>query len=129
VKTETRVVAVGMVFLAVLAVIYWFVSYERIGTTELSVGALAYLLLGGYLFLQSRRLGSSRPEDREDATMDDGVGAIGYFPAASVWPAALGLGVVVIAIGLVFGPWFFVVGFIVAAGAIIGYAVEAQARD
>jgi Cytochrome c oxidase subunit IV len=129
VRTETRVVAVGMVFLGVLAVIYWFVSYEDIGTTELTVGALAYLFLGGYLFIQSRRLGDSRPEDREDATFDEAVGRIGYFPAASVWPAALGLGVVVIAIGLVFGPWFFVVGFILAVGAIIGYAVEAQARD
>jgi hypothetical protein len=118
-----------MVFLAVIAAIYWFTSYEDIGTTELTVGALAYLLLGGYLFLQSRRLGDSRPEDREDATFDDAVGPIGFFPAASVWPAALGLGVVVIAIGLVFGPWFFVVGFILAVGAIIGYAVEAQARD
>jgi hypothetical protein len=128
-KTEALVVAVGMVFLGVIAMIYWFTSYEDIGTTELSVGALAYLFLGGYLFIQSRRLRNSRPEDREDATIDEAIGPIGYFPAASVWPAALGLGVVVTAIGMVFGPWFFVVGFILAVGAIVGYAVEAQARD
>jgi hypothetical protein len=127
-KTETRVVGIGVVFLAVIGAIYWFTSYEDTGTTLLSVGALAYLFLSGYLFVQTRRIRNSRPEDRDDAIPADAIGPIGYFPAASVWPVALGLGVVVIAVSLVFGPWFFVIGVILTVGAIIGYAVEAQAR-
>jgi Cytochrome c oxidase subunit IV len=127
-KTETRVVGVGVVFLATISAIYWFTSYEDTGTTLLSVGALAYLFMCGYLFIQTRRIRNRRPEDREDASMADSIGPIGFFPAASVWPIALGLGVVVIAVSLVFGPWFFVIGVVLAVGAIIGYAVEAQAR-
>ena len=127
-KAETRVAGLGVVFLAVIAAIYWFTSYEDAGTTLLTVCALAYLLLTSYLFVQGRRLGRPRPEDREDATIADASGIIGYFPAASVWPVGLALGVIVIALGLVFGPWFFVVGFILTVGAIVGYAVEAQAR-
>jgi hypothetical protein len=53
---------------------------------------------------------------------------VGFFPAASVWPAALGLGAVSIALGLVFGLWFFVIGGLLVLGAVIGYSVEAQAR-
>jgi hypothetical protein len=53
---------------------------------------------------------------------------VGFFPAASAWPAALGLGAVNLALGLVFGIWFYVVAAILVIGAIIGYAVEAQAR-
>jgi Na+-transporting methylmalonyl-CoA/oxaloacetate decarboxylase gamma subunit len=45
-----------------------------------------------------------------------------------VWPAAIGLGAVLVGLGLVFGFWFIVIGAIVLAGAVIGYAVEAQAR-
>jgi hypothetical protein len=127
-RTEAIVVGTGVVFLAVISTIYWFTSYENTGTTLLSVGALAYLFLCGYLFLQTRRIRSLRPEDQEDATTADSLGAVGFFPAASVWPVALGLGVVVVAISLVFGPWFFVIGLILTVGAIIGYAVEAQAR-
>lgn len=127
-KNEMWVTGVGSVFLGVIGAIYWLTSYEDTGTTMLAVGALAYLFLGGYLFLLTLRIRNRRPEDREDATFADAAGPIGFFPAASVWPVALGLGVVVIAISLVFGPWFFVIGLILAVGAIIGYAVEAQAR-
>jgi hypothetical protein len=127
-KTETLVVASSMVFLGVIGAVYWLTSYESTGTTLLLVGALAYLLMGGYLFVLGRRLQGPRPEDRKDATPADATGAVGYFPAASVWPAALGLGVVLIAISLVFGPWFSVLGGIVTLGAVIGYAVEAEAR-
>jgi Cytochrome c oxidase subunit IV len=127
-RTEMRVTGVGFVFLGIIGAVYWFTSYEDTGTTMLAVGALAYLFLGGYLFLLTRRIGNRRPEDREDATFSDAAGPVGFFPAASVWPVALGLGVVVIAISMVFGPWFFVIGFILTVGAIIGYAVEAQAR-
>ena len=37
-------------------------------------------------------------------------------------------GAVSIALGLVFGLWFFVIGGILVLGAVIGYSVEAQAR-
>jgi hypothetical protein len=85
----------------------------------------------GYLFIQAvrwHRSGTSRPEDRKDGQAADGVGEVGYFPAATVWPAAIGLGAVLVGLGLVFGLWFIVIGAIVLAGAVIGYAVEAQAR-
>jgi hypothetical protein len=129
-RVEVRVVVFGMVFVAVLAGVYWFTSYEDAGAVLLLVGAAMYATLSGYLYLQSRRLrhGPPRPEDTEDPPRADGDVPVGYFPAASVWPAALGLGAVNLALGLVFGYWFFVIAAILVIGAIIGYSVEAEAR-
>jgi hypothetical protein len=129
-RVEVRVVLFGMVFVAVLAVVYWFTSYEDAGAVMLAVGAAMYATLSGYLYLQVRRLrkGPARPEDDEDPQAPDGDVQVGYFPVASVWPAALGAGAVNLALGLVFGYWFFLIAAILVIGAIIGYSVEAQAR-
>jgi hypothetical protein len=129
-RVETGLVLFGTAFVGLLTAIYWFSSYETAGSVLLLVGALMYFLLTGYLFLQARRLrrGTPRPEDVEDGAVAVAETRVGYFPAASVWPAALALGAVVVALGLVFGYWFFVVAAILLVGAVIGYAIEAQAR-
>jgi hypothetical protein len=89
-----------------------------------------YGLLAGYLVVQRRRSAGRRPrpEDVEEPPANQPETPVGYFPASSVWPAAIGLGAVVVALGLVFGYWFFVIAVILLLGAIVGYAVEAQAR-
>jgi hypothetical protein len=126
-KTETRLVLIGAMFVGVLAAIYWFTSYEDTGAVLLAVTSLAYAFLTTYLYLQVRRLrqGPARPEDMENGEVSGEI-EIGYFPAASVWPAAMALGAVLVALGLVFGYWFFVIAAIVLVGAVIGYATEAQ---
>jgi hypothetical protein len=40
----------------------------------------------------------------------------------------MGLGAISLAIGLAFGKWFWAIGGILLVGAIIGFAVEAEAR-
>jgi hypothetical protein len=129
-KVETRLAIFGMTFVGALALIYWFTSYEDAGTTLLALGAAMYALLAGYLSLQRRHLDDRRPrpEDVEDPPPAEPETPVGFFPAASVWPAAIGLGAVVAGLGLVFGYWFFVIAVILLLGAIVGYAVEAQAR-
>jgi hypothetical protein len=129
-RVETGLVLFGTAFVGLLTAIYWFTSYETAGSILLLVGSLMFFLLTGYLFLQARRLrrGPPRPEDTEDGTVADAETPVGYFPQASVWPPALALGAVVIALGLVFGYWFFIVAAILIVGAVIGYAIEAQAR-
>ena len=126
-KTETKVVLFAAVFVAVISTIYWFTSYEDAGTVMLGMGAVAYAMLCGYLYLQVRRLrgGPTRPEDDDDGVVVGDV-EVGFFPAASVWPVALALGVILVGLGLVFGLWFFVIAAIFIVGAVAGYAVEAQ---
>jgi hypothetical protein len=127
-RTEIRVVLFSAIFVAGIAAIYWFTSYEDAGTTMLAVAALAYAMLCAFLYIRARKLGmggGARPEDREDAPVNVEE-EIGYFPAASAWPPALAFGAVLVALGLVFGYWFFAIAAIFLVGGIIGYAVEAQ---
>ena len=115
-------------FLALTGSIYWFVSYETAGTVMLLAGLAAVGMVGVWLFVQSRKLGGPRPEDRADASPGDGAGELGTFPSSSVWPFVLGWGAVVAANALVFGVWLGVTGLIIITVGVIGYAVEASRR-
>ena len=117
-------------FLILVAIIYWFWSRESTGTALLIFSFCAYLLLAAYLYLQwRRREGHERPEDRVDATQADGAGEIGFFPAASMWPAGMGVGAVFMGVAMIYGSWYWLIGGILMFGAIIGFVVEAEAWD
>jgi len=93
-------------------------------------GFAAYGMLFGYLLLQYlRREGHPRPEDSFDATMADGEGEIAYFPSASIWPAGIALGMILGAIGAVWGLWYLIIGGIIFFGAVIGWVVESDVPE
>lgn len=116
-KVEARLFLGSALFLAGLGGVYWFVSYERAGSTLLAVGVVAALLVGAWLLLRSRRTGL-RPEDRPGATHAEAAGEVGWFPTDSVWPFALGAGMTIAATGVVFGLWLTIAG-----GALVLLAV------
>lgn len=129
-KVEYRLLTGSGLFLGIVGCIYWFWSREQTGTACLVFGFFAYALMGGYFLLQwRRRRGVPRAEDRDDATMEDGAGEIGFFPGASIWPPAMGVGAVFLAVGLVYGVWYLAIGGIFFVGALIGFVVEAEARS
>jgi hypothetical protein len=125
VRVEARVmIGVGIFFAVVLAV-YWFTSYESAGTVMLFFTIILGLLPGSYFLWWSRRM-RPRPEDREDATMEEGSGAVGSFPEQSIWPLCLGAGCALCALGLVFGLWFAIMGSVLAFSAAAGYTIESR---
>ena len=129
-RIEMRLCLSAGLFLGIVCAIYWFTSNEDAGTACLLFSFAAYALMGTYLFLQwRRRKGIPRPEDKDDAEMSDGEGEVGFFPAASVWPAGIGLGAIMLAVGLIYGTWYLAIGFILVFGSIIGFVVEAEARE
>jgi hypothetical protein len=129
-KLEARLFLGASVFLTVSAIVYWFWSREQAGTVWFIFGTCACLMVSGFLYLQwHRRQGIPRPEDNEYAEQSDGAGEIGFFPAASMWPPAMGAGAVFIAVGTIYGTWYWVIGGVLMLGAIIGYLVEAEARE
>lgn len=129
-RIETRLCFGSGLFLGIVCTIYWFWSNEDTGTACLLFGFAAYALIGAYFFLQwRRRKGIPRPEDRDDAEMADGEGEIGFFPAASIWPAAIGLGAIFLGVGLIYGVWYLVIGFVFVFGGVAGFVVEAEARE
>jgi len=132
VKVEWRTILGASIFLGATGVIY--VAYknhptEAAGVVMLVFGFAAYFMLFGFLLLQYfRRRRIPRPEDRFDATHADGEGEIAYFPNASIWPAGMGLGMVVASVGLVWGLWYAIIGLTIFFGAIFGYMTESDAE-
>ncbi|HET9078863.1 MAG TPA: cytochrome c oxidase subunit 4 [Acidimicrobiales bacterium] len=132
-KVESRVILGAFIFLTCLCGVYWGAvavhghASERSGIAMLVFSFSAYFLLGSYLLLQwKRRHGVPRPEDRFDATQDDGAGVIDYFPSASIWPAGLGLGAIFFGMALVWGLWYAYIGGVLAIGSIIGWVTESD---
>lgn len=131
-KVEWRTILGASIFLGATAAIY--AAYqnnptETAGTVMLIFGFAAYGMLFAFLLLQYfRRRRIPRPEDRFDATPADGEGEVAYFPNASIWPAGMGLGMVVASVGAVWGLWYAIVGLAIFFGAVFGFITESDAE-
>ena len=135
-KVEWRTILGASVFLGATAAVYWVLvaghghKVEASGIAMLIFGFAAYGMLFGYLLLQyARRKSIPRPEDRFDATQADGEGEVAYFPAASIWPAGMGLALIFAAISAVWGLWYLIIGGILFVGAVIGWVVESDVPE
>lgn len=129
-RMEYKAMLGASVFLATIGLIYGLWSLEATGTVLLAFSCVAYLLCACYLFMQwRRRQGLDRPEDRTDAVPSDGAGEIGFFPAASIWPAAIGIGGIFMGIALIYGTWYWIIAGVFIFGGVIGFTVEAEARE
>ncbi|HET6964664.1 MAG TPA: cytochrome c oxidase subunit 4 [Acidimicrobiales bacterium] len=132
-KVESRTILGAFLFLLITAGVYWGTvavhghASERSGIAMLVFSFAAYGMLGFYLLAQYlRRHGIPRVEDRFDATQEDGAGVIDYFPSASIWPAGLGLGMILGALALVWGIWYLYMGGVIFLGAVIGWVTESD---
>lgn len=127
-KAETWIFAVIAAFMAVVAPIYWFMSYEVIGSIALALTFAFIATLTIYLWIQSRKM-DSRPEDRKDAEIVEGAGELGFFPPASIWPFCAALVVTTMALGPVFGWWLTIVGAAFGVFAVTGWCYEYYRGD
>jgi len=129
-RIEARITLGSSAFLILVFVVYLAWSREATGSTCLLFGGVAYAMLGGYAYLQLRkRNGLPRPEDSFEATQADGAGEVGFFPAASMWPAGLGVGAVFFGVAMIYGSWYWLIGGIMLIGAVIGFVVEGEVRE
>ncbi|HZD01822.1 MAG TPA: cytochrome c oxidase subunit 4 [Actinomycetes bacterium] len=115
------------VFGLVAGAIYWFVSYEMLGTVALLVLGLGPGF-AGLIMVRHRRDQDGRAESRAETLRrfaglpppdPPGPKALGdeelaVLPAPSIWPFAASLGVAVAMSGLVFGLWLVILGLGVA---------------
>lgn len=108
-------------FMAVIAIVYWFASYEEAGTTMLALAAGLAGLCGGWLLLQERKVGAQEVGDAAGE-------AEHYLPAASAWPFAVGTGAALALNGLILGWPYAVPGALVLAVALAGFVSEARRR-
>jgi hypothetical protein len=108
------------VFVVVIAIVYWFTSYEDAGSVLLVLAAVLGLWFGAFLWLQQRNA-----PDATEATVADGP----YLPHASIWPLLIGLGAASVANGLVLGTWVIVPGVAALAFGIAGFVRQSRHRS
>jgi Cytochrome c oxidase subunit IV len=129
------------IFGFVVAVVYWFISYEPLGTLGFLVLGAGPAFAGAYLVrhqpwqLESRWAAFRRlagipdldPDVRAELAAED----LGVLPQLTVWPFFLGLGVTTAITGLVFGFWPLIVGVGMAATGAVGWqsAVNREQRQ
>lgn len=126
-RTFAKVFTASGAFILASTTIYWLVSSETAGTILLSGTGAATLVMAAYAGLKMRR--SAEPaEDRGDGDPGEGAGEpIASFTMDSPWPLILGVGLAVLAGGLVFGPPLLIVGAIVVVVAAVGMMRESIA--
>ncbi len=109
-------------FVGVIAVVYWFTSYEEAGSAMLAVAAVLGAWIGTYLWRNLRRYeaGGAGEPGGDTAAM--------YLPEASPWPFGIGLGVALVLNGLLIGSWFLVPGVMVLALSLAGFARQSRHR-
>jgi hypothetical protein len=122
-KVEGLLFLVGFVFYAAVAMIYWYLSRDEVGTTAVALtGALAFLI-AFYALYTSKRV-YPRPEDRLDAEIDEADPEYGFYSPHSWWPLAVAFGAMVIVFGLIFAVWLIVMGVALLVVALVGWLFE-----
>lgn len=128
------------IFFGCVGLIYWFLSYEDGGAMMLFGTAALGMLPGSYYYFwhrrfrghkyffwgQTERVVGTRPEDRNDATIEEGAGIISSFPGSSVWPFTLGTGAFTLLLAFVFGAWLALVGLSLVLAALVGVTAESR---
>jgi hypothetical protein len=143
VTDEAAILLRVSVFGFVSGAVYWFLSYEPLGT-------VALLLLGagpgfaGLILVQEHRHQGGARESRADTIRrfagippydppgpdeleDDDVGVL---PLPSIWPLGASLGLAILLTGLIYGLWLVVLGGAVAAYSAWGWlaAINRETR-
>ena len=122
-KAESWIIVSIAIFCALVAPIYWWITYDWTGTTALVMTTLLCTLLGFYLIVVAKQI-PARPEDQLDAEIVEGAGELGFFPPYSWWPLYCSLAFTAIVLGVVIGWWLFIIGAAIGLFTLIGWIYE-----
>jgi hypothetical protein len=123
VRIEGGIFGLGAIFFWFVAAAYWYLSNDEIGTTAIAMTGFLAGLVAVYLLVTSKRV-YPRPEDRDDAEIDEADPEYGFFSPYSWWPLVVALGAAVIVMGLVFAVWLIVLGIFLLIIALVGWLYE-----
>ena len=114
------------VFAAVLATIYWFITYEVVGAVLL----LSFACMPAIAAVYAIRHGAMRDRRSEDDPQADPRAqageVLGPFPSESVWPLFLVLGTIAIGASLIYGLILLPLGVALFVWSIVGFARESR---
>jgi hypothetical protein len=97
---------------------------EWVGTVGLALVCIMAVFIAFYLQRSYRSQGGQLPEDRLDASIDDGDPEVGFFSPWSWWPLVLASAAGLAFLGLAIGPWIiaFSAGLVIVG--LVGWVYE-----
>ncbi|PRY70601.1 cytochrome c oxidase subunit IV [Glaciihabitans tibetensis] len=101
---------------------------EWVGTIGLLLTSLLAALIAFYLGRSHRAQHGELPEDRVNATVDDGDAEQGFFSPWSWWPIVLAACAALLFLGLAIGMWLMVIGATLGVIALVGWTYEYYRR-
>lgn len=129
-KLESRVFNALALFLWIVAAVYYYWTdntaegADWVGTPALILSGGLCGLCGLYFGFIARRI-DPRPEDRDDAEIDEGAGELGFFSPGSYWPFGLAVSIAIAGMGVVFfAVWLMIVGGIAILVTVGGLLFE-----
>lgn len=129
-KIEARIFEMLTAFFALAGVAYTIFTVftskgiEWVGVVALFFAAGLTLIAGTFFRFVSRRV-EIRPEDYEDAEIEDGAGELGFFSPHSWWPILIALGAAMFAVGFASANfWLAIFAAVVIMGTAAGLVFE-----
>jgi hypothetical protein len=101
---------------------------EWVGTVALALTCILAIFVAFYLSRSYRSQGGALPEDRLDASIDDGDPEVGFFSPWSWWPIVLATAISLGFLGLAIGPWIIAFGGGLLIIALVGWTYEYYRR-
>ncbi|MEU4211764.1 cytochrome c oxidase subunit 4 [Streptomyces sp. NPDC026206] len=127
-KAEAYLFAgVACFFLGTDAGYAWWSGREPAGTAVLTVSFVMSSLMSFFFAMNYRRRGP-RPEDRKDSQVAERAGRLDFFPPHSAYPVLTALGVALLAVGVVYGLWLFLLAAGVLAAGVGGLVFQFVGR-
>lgn len=97
---------------------------EWVGTVGIGLVAVMAVFIGFYLNRSFHAQGGQLPEDRVDASIDDGDPELGFYSPYSWWPIVLATSAALGFLGIAVGVWISIIGGAIFIVAIIGWVYE-----
>ena len=99
-------------------------SVEWVGTVGIGLSTVLATFLAFFLTVTQRSIGGVLPEDRPDASIDDGDAEQGHFSPWSWWPPILGFSLALMFLGLAVGIWLTLIGAPLVLIAVVSWNME-----
>lgn len=129
-KSEARLFLGLIVFFVPISLVYgYFTGFnEPVGWMGILLVALTMLMVGGYLWITSKRI-DPRPEDDPRANIEDGPSEMGFYSPWSWWPLLLAASCAMLFLGMAVGFWISGIGAMLLVVSLVGWVYEYSRGD
>lgn len=121
---QARIFAALGTFLSLVSIGYGFLTYEWAGTVMLTLTSALMFTVGAYVGWRKPPAGTSVDDQQASDTEP-----VPWFPAASIWPFALGLAVVLVGNGLLLGTWLLLPAAAFLVFSLGGFILQTRRRS